>query len=243
MTDDDIDAIVDRVGDWFIVTKSVKPKAFCHPLFSSYITAMSRIKLHSFVMVHDPYYVDTDSIVCDHMIHDSSELGMLKVEKTAKEAIFVRPKMYMFDKEVRLKGCPKKVLSDNEIKFLDDKIFKDICIGIGIDFEHFIKFKESIRKSIKQNKIVRRHKDFFLEDNHRVWPDLFNLNGVQDSKPLQVIDGIFEDDLKIMEEKALKAYKKQKVKEEKQLYESDLVDNRSISLDKWKQETKDINIS
>ena len=76
--------------------------AYVIPHIASWVTSRSRARLwrtmFKFIKQgHRIYYCDTDSIVTDAPITDSTELGKLKLECQVKRARFVAPKLYFME--------------------------------------------------------------------------------------------------------------------------------------------------
>jgi hypothetical protein len=154
----------ERVGDYFIIDMPIEePKAHCNPLWAGYISAMARLKLWDLIIKHNPYYVDTDSIICDHFIEDSNELGFLKMEMEIERAIFIRSKFYLclpvgyehMDKinlmkqaKIKIKGVPKNMLIDEDDIISDDSLDKD----------DIARYKDKILDPETFEKIIRNHK-------------------------------------------------------------------------------------
>jgi len=105
-----------------IVKLEEKPSIFCFPEWSSHITSHARIKLHQSMVMCNPVYVDTDSMITKTEIPCSNELGDLKLEMRITEGFLVKPKFYfMIDdgttnkdniikEHVKIKGINKKIL-------------------------------------------------------------------------------------------------------------------------------------
>ena len=96
------------------------------PAISAHVTAYARILMWNLIKKAGPkhvYYTDTDSLVVDSVgyrnlsgaIHPT-QLGYLKVEKTANVARFLGPKDYHFGDDERHKGIRKNAtrLADNK---------------------------------------------------------------------------------------------------------------------------------
>lgn len=170
-----------RCGDYYIIDQPPEDyKAHCNPLWASYITAGARLKLWDYIIMHDPYYVDTDSIICDHFIEDSEEMGMLKLEMIAEKAFFLRSKFYMClpigygvmdhstlmkNSKIKIKGVPKKMLIDGTLnkdheRFDHDDLARlaDISLTPDIFMKILSDKKVKYKKFMRFKESVRRGK-------------------------------------------------------------------------------------
>ena len=137
-----------------------KPALFCIPIWASYVTAYGRILLHEFMMRTRPVYVDTDSLITKMTLPESTKIGELKLEKKVKYGIIVKPKFYMVDDDVKLKGCGRKLVCNDFIKLMVDPRVK---------YKKFVKFRESIRRGLICNEILEVSKEYSLNDDKREW--------------------------------------------------------------------------
>jgi hypothetical protein len=120
------------------------------PLFSSYITSHSRIKLLQNLIKYEknrPRYCDTDSIFfeTDPLIKNSNELGEWKKEnKIVFEISGLKNYSYICEGEIKtkIKGIPKSAIKEGD---------KDI-------YYNLLKTKESLRRNIKPGTYVKREK-------------------------------------------------------------------------------------
>jgi len=85
---------IERKGDYLRIVQDCKPSAFCIPIWATYITAKARLKLHNTLLVTNPIYCDTDSVITEKEIVTGDELGDLKLEMKIKRGVVVRPKFY-----------------------------------------------------------------------------------------------------------------------------------------------------
>jgi len=180
------------IGDsgFYRITDSSKPSAFCIPIWASYVAAYGRVKLHRAILETEPIYCDTDSLITDKTLPESSVLGELKLEMKVKEGIVVRPKFYALmseddDEYVKIKGLGKR-LSYFEFVGLLKSPLNDIGKTRAVKYEKFTKFKEALRRDLIPNEIIKVHKEFSLEDEKRVWPGLFEEGKLQTSSPLTI---------------------------------------------------------
>lgn len=227
MLDDDIilnEFIAERKGEYCRVVKDSEPSNFCFPIWASYITAYGRIKLYREIIKHKPAYVDTDSLLIDHEIEQSTELGKLKLEMKIKKGCIVRPKFYALmdadSKEyVKIKGLGTHLTYLNFFGLLKDK---------RVNYHKFSKFKESVRRGFIPNQIIPTHKTFGVEDEKRRWDVMFNPDVEQDSKPLYY--NYKTEELK-QKAKIDDKIRKQTKKNMKEFTESDLFDSSSVGHD------------
>lgn len=194
----------------FIFNKSVidvKIPVFVNPILASYTSAMGRIKLFN-EMIRYPdnmIYCDTDSMVVDKKLWESGlDLGDLELENVIEEAVFVRPKQYRILNDAgkeffKTKGVPNRYINDRK-KF--DKMLKDREIFI----EKFTKTKESAIRHLSFSSIITICKHLDLEDNKRLWSEMFDIDMVQESLPHNIIDGVTEHDYNIEVKKAMQMY-------------------------------------
>ena len=76
-----------------------------HVPISAHITALARRRLYDYMKpCPDLFYCDTDSLLTSKELPSSNELGDLKLEKEIQEGIFVAPKVYRVDDQVKAKG-------------------------------------------------------------------------------------------------------------------------------------------
>jgi hypothetical protein len=159
------------------ITKRVD-KNYIIPIFSSYVTAYGRIKLHKALVKLKGKYCDTDSIFTTEQIEDSKELGELKLEKVSEETYIVKPKMYHLKGKdfvnIKMKGINKATIED----------FENMLNRKEIQQQRFSKLRHSIKSNILPNTVEIYSKINDLEDNKRLWKEPFNKFSHQKSKPL-----------------------------------------------------------
>jgi hypothetical protein len=83
----------------------------------------------------------------------------MKYEEMIKKMIIVKPKVYMKNEVVKIKGINRSNI----------KIFEEMLKGKTITFNKFNRFKESMRNGMIPNEITERFKDLSLEDDKRDW--------------------------------------------------------------------------
>ena len=174
----------ERVGKDFIrIKEGVKePKPYCIPIFAAYTTAYARIKLHDYIRKCSPIYFDTDSLITKKSFIESTKLGGLKREYRIKEGMIVKPKFYALrthkGDQIRIKGFSpaRNYTYEDFLLFLDNtKRY----------YNRFAKFRESLRRDLIPNEIIRVHKELTLDDQKRDWNNQdFSTTEYQISKPL-----------------------------------------------------------
>lgn len=171
----------DSANTGYFVEKEAFDGISSIPIWSSYCTSYARIKLHKAILQYNPVYVDTDSVITRKEVIDSNKLGELKLEKTIKEGIIIKPKLYFIDNEIKCKGVPiPKTESEREI------LKKKILNGEFIKYKKFVKIKEAITRNIKVNSIIVMEKRINLNDDKRSWRNNFGEVLFEDSEPLRV---------------------------------------------------------
>ena len=145
------------------------------------------------------FYSDTDSVYTNkplpsHLI-SNTELGLLKLERICKDAVFLSPKVYGLVEEngneiIKVKGLDSKSLSnlnldtfktllakDTNLNFHQDKWFKDLIDGnITIkDQLYTLKVTENKRRLIYNNDgILIGTTPFIINDNKDILIPLLN---------------------------------------------------------------------
>jgi hypothetical protein len=147
------------IGNYVRIMKvEEKPSVFCFPEWASHITSHARLKLHQAMVLCNPVYVDTDSMLTKMDIPCSDKLGDLKLEMFITEGFIIKPKFYCLiddkDKEhVKIKGVHKKML----IEGMDDKGESEIL--------PFQKFIAGERITIKTAGFQKNISIAYLKDN------------------------------------------------------------------------------
>jgi hypothetical protein len=108
-------------------------------------------------------------------------LGEWKKEMSISEGYIVRPKFYAVrdaDSEyVKIKGLGRRLNYAEFVGLLHIK---------NISYDKFTKFKEAIRRDFIPNEIISVNKEFSLDDEKRVWQDVFEPNRFDVSVPILV---------------------------------------------------------
>jgi len=215
--------IKERKGNYVRLVCDTKPSNFCVPIWGVYITSYARLKLYDVLVKYDAVYCDTDSLITKHVIPCSNELGALKLEMKVDEGIIVRPKFYALvsgkDEYVKIKGLGKR------LNYLE---FCGLLAKQEITYNKFTKFKESLRRDLIPNEIIKITKHFGLEDSKRDWLKEFDMDSLVPSYPLNC------DNESILSEKELKQFKRYEANistYEDELIASDLFDRNMVGND------------
>jgi hypothetical protein len=166
----------------------VYPK-FINPVYSVYVTSYSRIMLYEFIEKvllkgGKVFYCDTDSIITNISLNEyvGIELGQLKEELVTNHSIFIKPKFYYM--EDITDNSKDKIKSKGMRNIKDFLAFEEMVLTKEYTYTKFTKFKESIRRDLAFNEKIEVKKMLNIEDNKRLWDKPFNINEVQESKPL-----------------------------------------------------------
>jgi hypothetical protein len=198
----------ERIGQFIRIKKeSETPAAFCFPIWALYTTAYARLKLHDYILKSEPVYVDTDSLITKKELPTGDGLGELKLETNITKGLIVKPKFYSiagdFKDANRIKGIGIK---------LTPKMFYEFITNPKITYKKFMKFKESIRRNLMVNEIVDITKEMSLEDDKRLWEEKFDASSLQESKALEIIEGVTETRYESDLQKAKEKYEKEQEK-------------------------------
>jgi len=236
-------------GNSYYSVYEVNDKPLCYALimWAAQITAKARLKLFSVLnnveVQKHLIYCDTDSLFLDndYKLPNSKELGELKLENEHgpyKESIFIRPKVYMKDNEVKWKGFKiKDVLNDDgTIKKNKSMVFMELLTAKDRTEERFARIKVAVKtlphhklSGIKVNERYDVTKKVNLEDTKREWNNLkFNVKEIQKSKPIEITKDYFKKKVKITEKQLMKAYTQQRYED---LISSDEFDINAVGKD------------
>lgn len=152
---------------------------FSFPILSSYITSYARIHLHQYLSKYNGIYCDTDSIITNQEVPESSKLGGMKKEADIEYINIVRPKFYTISTK------EKDITKIKGVKYASREDFDNILKGNAIERKKFSKLKESIIQGVSPLTLISVEKRMSLEDDKREW------NGIH-SKPIYVC----EEDIK-----------------------------------------------
>lgn len=166
----------DYENGWAVISDPKATPAFVHVIIASYVTAAARVHMHKLMREADPIYTDTDSIITQNEMHTSYDLGALKLEQTAAEALIIRPKVYMLKAQktsVKCKGFPK----------ITEESFMSLIAGGSHSYRKLSRFKESIMREVAFNSSYTMNKSLNVEDDKRVWSKAFSM-APQESEPI-----------------------------------------------------------
>jgi hypothetical protein len=103
---------------------------------------------------------------------------------------------FMVDKKTGEMGMRKtKVKGLGKLKYIDmllpSPLFRKAIKENNFKFaiQRFAKLGESLRRGLIPNEIIDIVKEFSLEDDKRLWSRPFNSEELQDSEPLEIMDG------------------------------------------------------
>lgn len=174
---------VNQANDLYYNEEETYDGVLAYPIWSVYVTAYARIKMHKYIVEYEPVYTDTDSIITSKEVKDSKELGELKLEKIIREGIIIKPKLYICDDELKAKGIP--IPKDKKDKL---RLINKILKREEIFYQKFTKIKEAINRNIKVNSIQVVSKHLDLEDTKREWKnEYFNEEILEDSEPIKIM--------------------------------------------------------
>jgi len=156
-----------------------KPPTYCVPIYSTYTTALARCKLWTDAnKVSDSLvYMDTDSIHTTKKYFSSSkELGELDLEYKVDNAVYIRPKLYMKDEQVKSKG----------VRNMTAEQFISLPSNPELINNRFIGYKEGKSRGFPHGSIIKVPKHLNLEDTKRLWKGKFSMRRMDLSKPLNI---------------------------------------------------------
>jgi len=126
---------------------------FIIPTIASWITSCARVEEYRLLQKageNDLFYCDTDSVATTKRLSVDNELGGLKMEEEADEAIFLLPKVYALRKGdnviIRAKGFDREF-----VKKLSFNSFEKALEGDVSDFKQQLKKFASMRESLRSN--------------------------------------------------------------------------------------------
>ena len=138
--------------------------SFTNVAIAAWVTSLARIYMHKIYMKapEELYYTDTDSLFTTYEYQNSSELGGLKLEYTAKSACFLLPKTYIVDGIEGLidKDTGKPITTKWVMKGFDKKKIKHFTVDdfttalegemrvlkAEMDMNGIARFKSALRK-------------------------------------------------------------------------------------------------
>jgi len=176
---------IERVKNFMCIKQTTDPSSFCIPIWATYVTAYARDRLYNYISQTDPFYCDTDSIICEGELPTSKVIGKMKLEMKIKKGYIVKPKMYALitdqkDEYVKAKGVGKR-LAMNE--------FIGILQGKPVKYLKFTKFKEALRRDLTPNVLMDMEKNLSIEDTKRNWIGRFSMTECETSTPINLTMG------------------------------------------------------
>jgi hypothetical protein len=170
--------------------------------------------------------MDTDSVIVDKKcLQEGNELGDFELEHVLDWALFIKPKFYaIHDIETkqyttRFKGVGKAIRNITD--------FRTAIRNQQVSTRRFSKFRESIRHNIKSATIIDVVKRFGLEDNKRSWTKKFNIDEIQDSEPLKLVEGLTQKHFQAEQDKAMEMFYKNQESEFNNFENSDEFDSEA----------------
>jgi hypothetical protein len=185
------------VNDFVILKKDEMQKIpkYINPIYSIYITAYARTILYN-QLPDDVYYMDTDSCITHTEIETGEELGEWDKEAEIQNGIIVKPKFYMYNDTVKVKGCYgmntetfKDMMEQRE--YAEDR--KEV-VTPEYRYDKVTKFKESMRNDIPFNTNDEMVKRLGVEDDKRDWyGKQFSHEEKQESKPIVLTESDYDE--------------------------------------------------
>jgi len=179
-------------GDYLIKTdKEGRFTDHTNYLIASTVTATARLTLQRYLEKlgkDNVFYCDTDSVFTSKKMNTGNELGEMKLEYGRKLDSFVpiRAKFYAYELDgewsFKFKGLPYRYFEGLE---KEDISLYDWFWGqlnayksdseIKVEFEKLVRFKESIRRSLKPFTQIKATKEFsILPDGKRKYQEFIN---------------------------------------------------------------------
>lgn len=166
----------------YVYSKKKCLNSFVIPIFAVYTTAYGRLKIYEYISKYNALYCDTDSIITfNKNVPVSNDLGFMKFEGVISNGIIVKPKFYLKNVDnvniIKIKGIPKA----------DLKVFNDILNNKPVYYDKFVKFRESLRRDLNINQVIRILKSVNLNDDKRLWGNsFFNPFVLERSNPIVI---------------------------------------------------------
>lgn len=165
----------DKEGN--IISVLIRPEGYEFPvhanvIWSAYITAAARIRLHSLLVQHNGYYCDTDSVLTSDTLPVSSELGVLALQTSCTGGTLAGPKAYaLFDGgevlKLKVKGIPNRPgwVQANDGRIYDTTDLQAMALmGYRIYFDSPLKLVEGFRKTHVPKMEKDIHGNLYLAD-------------------------------------------------------------------------------
>jgi hypothetical protein len=140
-----------------------KMKSFSNVAVSAWVTALSRIYVHTVLafLGNEVWYTDTDSFFTTRELPTSTTLGGLKLEQTIKSAVFLLPKTYLTEglkKKVVMKGFSRDAIQDFTFEDFEGAFRGEFEMLKAIQKPKFLTLKSAIRsgKLVNTSKLSTR---------------------------------------------------------------------------------------
>lgn len=135
--------------------ETVSKATFIIPSIASWVTSCARFELYQWLKkVGDEhlFYTDTDSVFSDKLLPTGNDLGDMKMEYEADEAIFLLPKLYALkcpdgSTKIKAKGFENSFVKSN----LSFKSFERALHGNTLDFKQTMRKFASCKESLRRN--------------------------------------------------------------------------------------------
>lgn len=158
---EDATLVPERNPRFVLLTKEARAPIHTNIIWSAMVTAAARVLLHQILVKYEGVYCDTDSIITEHPLKSSRELGKLKVEKLIEELEIVAPKHYRLKTpesgwETVCKGIPKR---------LQGEAFGKKGGRVEVSFDRPRRLREALRRGLQVNewhrvtKVISRYYD------------------------------------------------------------------------------------
>lgn len=153
--------------------------AYTNYIWSSYITAAARIRIHEGLVNHHGMYTDTDSVATFDDIGESKDLGAMSFDGWSRNVEFVAPKTYLCENEegtvkVRTKGIPSSALGIRTLRTLQGHTIAEVVPYKEMDrlcmeyvFQRAMRFREGVVRGIEPNSWGMVYKMIRLQERDR----------------------------------------------------------------------------
>jgi hypothetical protein len=146
------------VGSYGVRKTPGKPALYTNFIWSAYVTAGARMRLHEYLVRLNALYCDTDSVFSHEKMPFSKKLGALSHEDTSPFLEVLGPKTYKTKNKTRMKGIPADAwgaeMVENEDGFLEFQFtpIKDMDhLPREVFFTEVSRFRGSIRRGMLPN--------------------------------------------------------------------------------------------
>lgn len=126
---------------------------YIYPYVAGLVTSYGRLKLYKALKkadnVGEVYYCDTDSLVIDHELPTSPELGELGLEDNVEKGYFLFPKIYAFVDDTGESHLLSKGFKSEDLSFKDyEKAFKGDLSGFTSEWSGLVGFLEKYSRDM-----------------------------------------------------------------------------------------------